>query len=85
MPIFSYSFFSCTGGTESSSSSQQRPIHWALTEATRGVIEAEYTKTPRLHLSGAGVNFHNGHAILDGESGFFDAGDYRGECYSGKL
>ena len=31
------------------------------------------------------MTFRNGHAILDGESGFLDAGDYRGECFSGEY
>ena len=64
---------------------QDHPVHWILSESNRGVVEAEDTKFPKLRLSGDGVTFRNGHAILDGESGYFDGGDYRGECFSGKY
>ena len=77
-----------TASTDSSSTEspfQDHPVHWILSESNRGVVEAEDTKFPKLHLSGDGVTFRNGHAILDGESGYFDGGDYRGECFSGKL
>ena len=49
---------------------------------SKNTIEGDFG--PSLHIYG-GVLIHNGHAILDGVHGYLDAGDYQGECFSGKL
>lgn len=57
--------------------------HWELTGAVKNYILGN--PGPKLFLSRSGVSFRNGHAILDGRSGYLDAGDYQGECFSGKI
>lgn len=32
-----------------------------------------------------GVEVRNGHVVLDGQHGYLDAGDFQGECFSGKI
>ena len=55
--------------------------HWELTKANGNFIKGD--PGVRLRMS-EGVRIHDGHAILDGERGYLDAGDYQGECFSGE-
>ena len=61
---------------------EQMPVaHWELTQETNNFIKGN--PGVKLRIS-EGVRIHNGHAILDGVRGYLDAGDYQGECYSGR-
>ena len=54
---------------------------WDLSSATFNTV----TGNPGADLKAFnGVLVRNGHAILDGQHGYLDAGDFQGECFSGK-
>ena len=61
---------------------EEYPVaHWSLNGAVDGNIPGNPGN--HLHITG-GVKIHNGHGLLNGYDAYLDAGDYQGECISGK-